>query len=75
MATERKPSHEGIRKRFGSEVDVEALTGISRRTLQKDRFFNHERFPSYRVGGKILYDLDEVEQVIRASRSSGGAAA
>jgi len=57
-----------VRKRYGSEIDVEALTGISRRTLQKDRLLGRKRFAYYRVGRKVLYDLDEVEATIKASR-------
>jgi hypothetical protein len=57
---------------FGTEAAVEQLTGFSRRTLQKDRFLGRKRFPWYKVGGKILYDLAEVEAIIRAS--SRGAA-
>jgi hypothetical protein len=69
----RKSEGESLKRRFGSEADVEALTGFSRRTLQKDRLLGRERFPFYKCGGKILYDLDEVEATIRSSR--GGAAA
>lgn len=43
------------------------------RTLQNDRLqqrhgLGRERFPSYQVGGRVLYDLAEVEQIIRRSR-------
>lgn len=62
-------SEQIVRRRFGSERDVEALTGYSRKTLQKDRLLGRKRFPFYKVGGKVLYDLDEVEGIIRASRS------
>jgi len=55
------------RRRFGTEADVEALTPFSRRTLQKDRLLGRQRFPWYKVGGKVLYDLDEVEAIIKAS--------
>ena len=61
-----------IPPRFGSEADVERISGFSRRTLQADRRFNRIRFPWYRVGRKVLYDLDEVESIIR-STSRGGA--
>jgi hypothetical protein len=60
-----------VRRRFGGEIEVEALTGISRRTLQKDRVLNRHRFPWYKVGGKILYDLDEVEAIIRSTAQGG----
>ena len=64
-----------IRRRFGSETDVETITGISRRTLQKDRLLGADKFPFYRVGRRIFYDLDEVEAVIRAGQQGGGRAA
>jgi hypothetical protein len=61
-----------IQKRFGSEIDVETLTGITRSTLQRDRFLGRERFPSYKVGKRILYNLAEVEAIILASRQQRG---
>jgi len=71
---ESKTTHAAPRRRFGGEAEVEALTGISRRTLQKWRLFGHPpRF--YRAGGKVLYDLDEVEGWIRSNASGPGAAA
>jgi hypothetical protein len=60
-----------VRRRFGDEIDVEALTGISRRTLQKDRLLNRRRFPWYKVGRKVLYDLGEVEAIIRRTAQGG----
>jgi len=54
-------------RRFGSELDIEAITGISRRTLQKNRLFE-TGFPFYRVGRRVLYDLDEVDAAIRGQR-------
>jgi len=65
-------------RRFGSEHDVERLTGIKAKTLQKHRLFG-KGFPFYRVGSRILYDLTEIETVIRNSRvrveGDGGRAA
>jgi hypothetical protein len=58
-------------KRYGNESDVEQLTGIPRRTLQKHRLLG-KGFPFYRVGGRIIYDLNEVEEIIRAGRVNGG---
>ena len=58
-----------VQRRYGSDVDVEALSGISRKTLRKDRFLGRQRFPWYRVGRRVLYDLSEVDQIIRAGRS------
>jgi len=34
-----------------------------------------KRFPWYKVGGKVLYDLSEVEQIILNSRQGGDYAA
>ena len=56
-----------IRQEFGTDADVERITGRKRRTLQKDRYFSRG-FPFYRVGRKILYDLDEVREIIRGAR-------
>jgi hypothetical protein len=71
---ESKHENAAPRKRFGSEADVENLTGFSRRTLQKDRLFGRKRFPWYKVGGKVLYDLDEIETIIRRTARGGAAA-
>ena len=57
-----------VRRRFVSERDIEHLTGISARTLQADRRQGSERFPSYKVRGRVLYDVEEVQRIIRASR-------
>jgi predicted DNA-binding transcriptional regulator AlpA len=62
-----RPSAQEIKRRYGSEIDVEALTGISRKTLQKDRLLNRQRFPWYKSGRRVLYDLSEVEATIRAA--------
>lgn len=56
---------------FGTEADVERISGRRRRTLQKDRCFGRG-FPFYRFRGQILYDLDEVREMIRAGRVEGG---
>jgi len=55
------------RREYGSEQDVEAITGRARRTLQKDRLFGRG-FPYYRVNGQILYDLAEIREIVRAGR-------
>jgi len=48
-----------LRRRFVSEVELEQITGISRRTWQKHRLVN--RGPSYyRIHGSIRYELEEV---------------
>ncbi len=58
-------------RRFGSESDVERITGFSRRTLQKDRLLKRYRFPWYKVGRKVPYDLEEVEAIIRRTVQGG----
>lgn len=72
-ATNRNATNPIPRRRFGSEREVSELTGFSVRTLQKDRLFNRKRFPWYKVGAKILYDLDEIEAIVRATRSGAAA--
>jgi hypothetical protein len=57
-------------REFGTEADVERITGRKRRTLQKDRCIGRG-FPFYRVGRSILYDLDEVRALVRAGRVEG----
>jgi predicted DNA-binding transcriptional regulator AlpA len=48
-----------LQRRFVSEIELEQLTGISRRTWQKHRLFN--RGPCYyKIHGSIRYDLEEV---------------
>jgi hypothetical protein len=61
------PAQQRPARRFGNELDVEAITGIPRRTLQKHRLFGRG-LPFYRLNNRVLYDLDEVEKVIRSSR-------
>jgi hypothetical protein len=73
-ASNRNREAQSVRRRFGSEADVESLTTISRRTLQQDRLLGRTRFPWYKIGGKVLYDLDEVEDTIRARRVGGAPA-
>ncbi len=74
IVPDHKPSQSTIARRFGSEGDVEALTGINKRTLQKWRMFGKgPRF--YRAGGMVRYDLAEVEDWLRATASDRGHAA
>lgn len=54
-------------REFGTEADVERITGRKRKTLQKDRFFG-KGFPFYRIGRKVVYDLGEVREIIRSGR-------
>lgn len=74
MASNRNHDEAEVQRRFGSEAQVETLTGISRRTLQKDRLLGRDRFPFYRFGRRVLYDLAEVEATIRRTGVGGGAA-
>jgi predicted DNA-binding transcriptional regulator AlpA len=54
-----EPSTFHFQRRFASEVELEQLTGISRRTWQKHRLF--KRGPRYyKICGSIRYELDEV---------------
>jgi len=60
---ERSDFH--FQRRFVSEVELEQLTGISRRTWQKHRLCN--RGPQYyKIHGSIRYDLEEVVAWIKA---------
>jgi hypothetical protein len=67
IVLEETPSNN---REFGTEADVERITGRKKRTLQKDRC-NGRGFPFYRFGRSILYDLDEVRAVVRAGRVEG----
>jgi hypothetical protein len=62
--------NDGAHPRFGSEREVEQLTGYSRRTLQKHRLLGTGPFPHYKVAGKVVYDIDEVVAIIRAGKSA-----
>lgn len=64
-------SQDSVDREFGSEVDVERITRRKRKTLQKDRLLGRG-FPFYRLSGQILYDLNEVRQIVRAGRVEGG---
>jgi hypothetical protein len=54
-----------IQPKYGSEAEVEAITGLSRRTLQTHRLLGRG-LPFYRFGRRVLYDLNEVENFIRS---------
>jgi hypothetical protein len=60
-----------ITKEFGSDADVERLTGRKRSTLQKDRVMGRG-FPFYRLGRQVRYDLNEVRKIVRAGRVNAG---
>ena len=67
MKQEIKSQQNKTEREFGNESDVERLTGRKRRTLQKDRFLGRG-FPYYRLGGQVVYDLNEIREIIRAAR-------
>ena len=48
-----------FQRRFVSEIELEQVTGISRRTWQKHRLMD-EAPPYYKIHGSVRYDLDEV---------------
>jgi hypothetical protein len=51
-------------RRFGTDVDLENITSIARRTWQKYRLQN--RGPNfYLIGGTVRYDFDEVLEWIK----------
>jgi predicted DNA-binding transcriptional regulator AlpA len=61
-----------LERRFVSEVELEQLTGVSRRTWQKHRLFN--RGPRYyKIYGSIRYDLEEVVAWIKTLAVASGA--
>lgn len=58
-------------RRYINESELEALTGISRRTWQKHRLFGRgPRF--YRLCGAIRYDLSEVLEWIKGQAGDRG---
>jgi predicted DNA-binding transcriptional regulator AlpA len=60
-----------FQRRFVSEVELEQLTGISRRTWQKHRLFN--RGPRYyKIHGSIRYDIEEVVAWIKTLAVTSG---
>ena len=67
MKCETKSQTRNTEREFGNESDVEQITGRKRKTLQKDRLFGRG-FPFYRIGGQVLYDLNEVRSLVRAGR-------
>jgi predicted DNA-binding transcriptional regulator AlpA len=61
-----------LQRRFVSEIELEQLTGISRRTWQKHRLFN--RGPRYyKICGSIRYDVEEVVAWITSLAVTSGA--
>ena len=61
-----------LQRRFVSEVELEQVTGISRRTWQKHRLFR--RGPRYyKIQGSIRYDIEEVLAWIKSLAVASGA--
>jgi predicted DNA-binding transcriptional regulator AlpA len=61
-----------VERQFVSERELEQITGINRRTLQKHRLFGKgPRF--YRLGGAVRYKLSEVMEWIEANAVGGSA--
>jgi hypothetical protein len=54
-----------FQRRFVSEIELEQITGVSRRTWQKHRLF-HRGPRYYKIHGAIRYELDEVLTWIKA---------
>jgi len=62
-----------IKRRMVNEIELESITGRSRRTWQKDRLFGRGA-PFYRVGSSIYYDLEETLTWMKSQRGGGTAA-
>ena len=60
-----------LQRRFVSDLELEQLTGISRRTWQKHRLF-HRGPRYYKVHGSIRYDVEEVVAWIKALAVGSG---
>jgi hypothetical protein len=71
VKSEIQSSNTIVGREFGSEADVERITGRKKRTLQKDRLFGRG-LPYCRLNGQILYDLNEVRAIVRAGRVDVG---
>lgn len=64
---------QATKRRFINEAELEALTGISKRTWQKHRLFGRgPRF--YRLCGAVRYDLPEVLEWIKNQAVDRGTA-
>lgn len=68
-----KSSPAQFQRRFVSELELEQVTGISRRTWQKQRLLS--RGPRYyKIHNSVRYDLEEVVAWIRAMAVPAGEA-
>lgn len=57
-----------LKRRFVREKVIQEVTGIGVKKLQRDRWAGTGDFPHYKVGGVVLYDLDECLAIIEATR-------
>lgn len=59
-------------KRWFRDYQVEEATDgvVKAQTLRKDRL-GAQRYPFYRVGRNVFYDLQEINSVIEKSRFGG----
>jgi hypothetical protein len=75
MGQQDQKSSPQIERRFVSTRGLaEFLNGMrSERTLEMDRL-RGGGFPHYRIGGRIVYDLNEVIRIIEQTRQDGTAA-
>ena len=73
MVAHRNKQMISASRHYGSELEVAAIIGVSPRTLQKRRVLG-EPPTFYKFGRRVLYDLAEVDQLIRSGASGGGAA-
>ena len=60
----------GKRWRLDYEVEEETGGAVKAQRLRKDRR-EQQVFPFHKVGRSVLYDLDEINAVIEASRYGG----
>lgn len=63
----------GLIRRMHTEAEIARMYPFSRRTLQKWRLLGGRGPRWYRAAGKVLYDIDEVDEWIRSGAQSGAA--
>jgi len=57
-------------KRRGNVNQAAEILGIDSRTIENDRYKNPPKLgiPYHKVGGRVVYDLDEIETWFQARR-------
>lgn len=55
------------KRKFGTEKVVNQIFGFGLKKLRRDRMFR-QGLPFYKVGARVLYDLEEVESIVRQGR-------